>query len=425
MQNVNTDYDNQTKAISNRQLKIALLGYRSHPFVGGQGIYIKYLSRALRALGHIVHVYSGPPYPDLDDDISLIKVPSLNLYEEESHLKALRWKHLRSYTDLYEWWTMASGGFGEPYTFGRRVFKLLKNSDYDIIHDNQSLSHALLELQRSGHRVISTIHHPIHKDRELALQDEDRFGYRVLIRRWYSFLSMQEKVARKLKHVCTVSRQSQLDIETHFDRSDANTPIIHNGVDTEVFRPLPETKPDRLRLLTTSSSDHPLKGLKYLLKALHTLTVEFPEMTLTIVGKLKEDGECSNYIKRHGLEQHVECVSGLDTEDLVALYSRASAVVCPSLYEGFGLPAAEALACAKPVIAANAGALPEVVGDAGILVQPADSEALAEAIKKVLENEVLQKQMSSKARQRAEQQFCWDKVGKQFQALYYSMIDGN
>jgi len=405
-------------------LKIALLGYRSHPFVGGQGIYIKYLSRALSKLGHTVHVYSGQPYPELDKHIKLVKVPSLDLYAGPNHIRAIRWRHLLSFTDFYEWWTMATGGFGEPYTFGRRVYPLLKNSDYDIVHDNQSLCYALVKLQNKGHNVVSTIHHPIHHDRDLALSEETNKGMRTLIKRWYSFLKMQERVVNKLKHISTVSRQSQLDIEHHFKRPSSHTPVIFNGVDTGLFRPLESVKKDPYSLLTTSSSDQPLKGLSGLLQTLGNLRKDIPKIKLHIVGELKENGDNDKLIKRLNLRDHIQFHSELSSEALVGLYNQVSAVICPSLYEGFGLPAAEALACGTALISSDGGALPEVVGDAGVIYPAGDQQKLCEAIRKVLNTPDYQQQLEQAGRARAEALFCWDRVAEEFNEYYTQIIAG-
>lgn len=403
-------------------LKIALLGYRSHPFVGGQGIYLKYLSRALSKQGHTVHVYSGPPYPELDEQVQLIKVPSLDLYSSPNHIRALRWRHLLSLTDFYEWWTMATGGFGEPYTFGRRVYALLKKSDYDIVHDNQSLCFALIKLQKAGLKVLSTVHHPIHRDRDLALLDAPSKGMRALIKRWYSFLNMQEKVALKLNHISTVSQQSQVDIAKFFKRPKAQTPVIFNGVDTELFRPLDGVIKNQSAILTTSSSDQPLKGLNGLLLALDALRHDIPELRLHIVGELKPDGENDKLIKRLNLASYIQFHNGLSSDALVELYNQVSVVVCPSLYEGFGLPAAEALACGTAVISSDGGALPEVVGDAGIIYPAGDHQRLGEAIKELLSKPSLRQALEQRGRARAETLFCWDRVAKEFNDYYQKIL---
>lgn len=402
-----------------RPLKIALLGYRSDPYVGGQGIYLRYLSDALAKLGHQVDVYSGPPYPMLTDAVNLIRVPSLNLYEHKHHPTALRFHHLKSFTDVWEWWTMLTGGFGEPYTFGRRVKKLLQHSDYDVIHDNQSLAYGLLDLQALGHTVVSTIHHPIHLDRESALDSAPDNSHRMFVRRWYSFLGMQEKVARQLQHVTTVSEASSRDIRRYMKRK-GDIRVISNGIDTQVFRPLPISK-HPMRIITTASSDQPVKGLSYLLRALEQTVKIYPQAHLRIIGKLRKGGTAAGLIDEFNLHNHVSFRSGLSTKEMVEEYNKASLAVCPSLYEGFGLPVAEAMACGLPIVSTNGGALPEVVGDAGIVVEAGDSMALGAGIQMLFDNSELALALAQAARHRAVEHFCWNRVAEQM-TLYYQDI---
>ncbi len=404
-----------------RPLKIALLGYRSHPHVGGQGIYLKYLSRALKNLGHHVDVVSGPPYPEVDSDINLIRVPSLDLFAQTDHVKAIRFKHLKSYTDTFEWWSMLTGGFAEPYTFGRRVKKILANADYDIIHDNQSLCYALLDLQDKGTTVVSTIHHPIHMDRKLALGAAEKWGDRLLIKRWYSFLKMQEKVVKKLRNVITVSQTSQQDIEHYFSRCTSKTPVISNGIDTTTFCPLRDIPREAFRIITTTSSDQPLKGLSYLLEAVAKIKGTYPDVHLRVIGKLKPGGVTETQLKRLGLINQVSFISGISTTELVKEYARASVVVCPSLYEGFGLPAGEAMACELPIIATNGGALPEVVSDAGLIVDAGDSQAIAEKLSLLFKDKILAETNGKRARKHIKENFSWEKVAYEL-TLYYQDI---
>lgn len=407
----------------NKLLKIALLGYRSHPHVGGQGIYLKYLSRALAQLGHKVDVISGPPYPELDDHINLIKVPSLDLFAQADHVTAIRLKHLRSYTNTFEWWSMLTGGFAEPYTFGRRAKKILLSSNYDIIHDNQSLSYALLDLQNIGFNVVSTIHHPIHMDKKLALEAAKKWGDRLLIKRWYSFLTMQEKVVNKLNNIVTVSQTSQRDIAHYFSRPPKATPVISNGIDTQTFRPNNDIKREDYRIITTASSDQPLKGLTYLLQAIAELKATFPKIHLRVIGKLKEGGDTEKLVHDLRLKESVSFMSGISTEELVRQYARASLVVCPSLYEGFGLPAGEAMACELPIIATNGGALPEVVGNAGLIVNTGDSKAIAEKISLLFNDKQLAENYGSKARMRIIEYFSWGKVAHSLTDYYQGIIE--
>ncbi len=407
-------------------LRIALLGYRSHPYGGGQGIYIKYLSKALVNAGHQVDVISGPPYPHLDPRVKLIKVPSLNLFESPvHHALALRPHHLRSWADFVEWWSMFTGGFAEAYSFGRRINRLLKDrrDQYDIIHDNQSLCYGLLDLQKKGFPVVATFHHPITHDLRIALKAEPRWYMRLLILRWHSFLRMQKKVVRQLDHIVTVSERSQIDIAKDFSIPQSDIDLIYNGIDTEEFAPLPDVKKIPYRIMCTASADQPLKGLKYLLKAAAALRNQYPQMTLLVVGKLNEGGYTEGLIKRLGINDIVQFVSGISTEQLVRHYNEAEMVVCPSLYEGFGLPAGEAMSCGTAVISSNGGALPEVVGDAGIVVKAGNEKAIADAIADLFENPAKREKLAHAGRQRILDTFCWNLAAQQFSSYYYKMLE--
>ncbi len=412
----------QSPTVAIHPLRIALLGYRSHPFVGGQGIYLKYLSRALAALGHQVDVFSGPPYPELDNNIRLIKVPSLDLYAHPHHPTALRPRHLRSMSDCFEWWSMLTGGFPEPYTFGRRLRKLIKRGDYDIVHDNQSLCFGLLDLQKQGIPVVSTIHHPIHRDRQLAIDSVNKWGEKLLVKRWYHFLRMQEKVVKKLQHIVTVSSASQKDIAQFFQRNSDSTPVIPNGIDTHTFRPKPEISRTPYRIITTSSSDQPLKGLPVLIDAIAALRSEFPDIHCRIIGKLKPNGNVQQKITKLKLEDCFSCISGISTEELVDEYSQASLFVCPSHYEGFGLPLGEAMACELPVISTDGGALPEVIGKTGKIVAAGDSKALAEAIKERFVDCTNNEALGKLARKRILEQFSWQTVALSLTSYYQNML---
>ena len=416
--------NNALKALApfERPLKIALLGYRSDPHVGGQGIYLHYLSRALYQLGHEVHVYSGPPYPNLASGVKLIKVPSLDLYASENHVRALRWQHLRSFTDTWEWFAMLTGGFAEPYTFGRRILKTLQRQHYDVIHDNQSLCYGLLTLQKLGLPVVSTIHHPIHRDLQHALQAANNWRHALLIKRWYSFLRMQERVAAKLEHVITVSQQSRLDIEHFFKREPSRTHVVANGIDTDTFKPLPEVARKNHQLITTASSDQPLKGLAVLLESFAELQKEIPSLKLVIVGKIPSDGPSSKLIQDLNLTEHVQCFTGISTQELVKLYAESTLAVVPSLYEGFGLPLGEAMSCGVPVVSSDGGALPEVVGKAGLVVSAGSAAALTQAIKALLQHPLQRQQLGRKARQRIVENFCWQQVAQQLTDYYRQIL---
>lgn len=407
-----------------RALRIALLGYRSHPHVGGQGIYLQYLSKALVELGHSVDVISGPPYPELDPRVRLIQLPSLDLYAHPNPTRALRPQHFLSLADFYEWWSKLSGAFGEPYSFGRRLRAYFKKHkpQYDIVHDNQSLCYGLLDLQKRGVNVVATVHHPITQDRDLALAAATEKGQRWLINRWYSFLAMQKNVVKQLNHVITVSHQSQRDIAAAFDRPVENIHVIPNGVDTSIFKPLDNISRTPFRLITTASSDQPLKGLSVLLRALAQLRSEFPELHLIVIGKLKENGDTQKELQALNLQDVVQFKSGISNQQLVEEYAQASIAIVPSLYEGFGLPAAEAMACAVPLICSDGGALPEVVGDAARLVRAGNVDDLQNALRELLIDENARENLGSQGRAHILQQLSWDCVGKKMERFYYQVL---
>jgi len=410
--------------IDKPKLKICLLGYRSNPYSGGQGIYIKFLSKALADAGHNVEVISGEPYPELDSRVRLIKLPGLNLFEAKDHVTALRPKHLLSFTDFTEWFSMLTGGFPEPYTFGRRVVKHFKRHkpNYDIVHDNQCLSYGTLKLQKMGIPLVTTIHHPITSDLRIALASTESWKLRLLIRRWYSFLRMQKKVVQQLNNIVTVSAASRKDIAKDFEINEADISVVHNGIDTDMFKPNPNIEQEQRTIMATASADAPLKGLDYLLHAIAEVRSDYPDLELNVLGKLKEDGESKALIDRLGINECITFHSGLTSEQVAELYARACIAVVPSIYEGFGLPAGEAMACGVPVISTDGGALPEVVGNAGVIVPTRDSSAIANALRELLRNEQRRIELGEMGRARILETFCWDVAAADMARHYTSII---
>lgn len=403
-----------------RPLRIALLGYRSAPHSGGQGIYLASLSRALRNLGHRVEVLSGPPYPELDEGIGLIKIPSLDLYAAPNHVTALRPSHFRSATNLFEYFSMLTGGFPEPYTFGRRLKAhfLRAGNPYDVVHDNQTLAPGVLALQNWGVPLVTTIHHPIQRDLELALSQQTTWQGRALVRRWHHFLRMQERVVPRLKHLVTVSKASRGAIADAFRIPASRIAVVPNGVDGDRWAPLPDVSRAPHTLLTVASADQPLKGLPVLLDAVAKLRTQHPALTLRVIGKLNPDGPTAARLTALGLEHCVQFEHGLSEAALRARYAEATVAVVPSLYEGFGFPAVEAMACGTPLVSTTGGALGEVVGDAGLTVPPGDSTALAEAIDRLLRAPELRQGLGARGRRRVRETFSWHGVGEAMAALY-------
>ncbi|MFP4672678.1 MAG: glycosyltransferase family 4 protein [Desulfohalobiaceae bacterium] len=403
-----------------QQLRIGLLSYRSNPHCGGQGIYVRNLSKALADLGHQVQVISGEPYPELDPGVELVPLPGLNMYAYPTARAALRERGLKGLTDLREYLSYISGGFPEPYCFCRRLLQYIPGhmGHLDILHDNQSLGFGLLGLQNAGFPVLATLHHPISMDLKYALAQEQNWGLRLLIRRWHSFLGMQKKVAPRLQSLMTVSQASRQDFEREFGLRQESMHVVHNGVDLQSFAPRPDIQPRPGRIMATASADVPLKGLTYLLHAVHSLSREFPDLHLVVLGRPKENSSTSRLLQELGLRKQVRFVHGLSEEDIALEYAKSSLAVVPSLYEGFGLPAAEAMACAKPLVSTTGGALPEVVGDAGLMVPPADSQALAAAIRRLLLHPELAHELGQAGRRRMQEHFSWQKAAERTVDIY-------
>ncbi|MGH9101371.1 MAG: glycosyltransferase family 4 protein, partial [Acidimicrobiales bacterium] len=392
------------------RLRVALLAYRGNPHSGGQGVYARYLARELVAMGHRVDVLSGQPYPRLDPGVGFVAVPSLDLYRPTDPFRVPRASEIRHPVDLLEVAIMLSAGFPEPLTFSLRVRRELarRRGGYDVVHDNQGLGRGLLGVMADGWPLLATIHHPITVDRELDLAHAGSAARALSLRRWYGFSRMQRRVARRIPRLLTVSRSSAADIATRFGVPPGRLAVVPMGVDGAVFRPLPGVERVPLRILTTASADAPLKGLVPLLRAMSTLRAELAA-ELVVVGRYRPGGDVAVTIDRLGLAGAVSFVADVDQERLVELYASAALAVVPSLYEGFSLPAVEAMACAVPLVSTTAGALPEVVGEDGeaaLLVPPGDPKRLAAAMASVLRDADLGQRLGAGGRRRAAR-FTW------------------
>ena len=411
-------------------MNICLLGYRSNPFSGGQGVYLYYLSRALVEAGHQVDVISGPPYPELDPRVTLIQLPSLDLYAEGEDVRRFRFRYLRSVTDAFEYFSTISGGFPEPYTFGRRVQRYFQSNPntYDVIHDNQCIAWGTLGLQRMGLPVVTTIHHPITRDLDIALAAADTFGLRLLIKRWHWFLRMQKQVIRQLAHKVTVSHAARADIESAFGLPSQSLHVIHNGIDLDRFKPASHevgTRKNRPThtIMTTASADSPLKGLDTLLRAFALVLHDEPLVRLKLIGALKPDGDTRKLIEHLKIDHAIDEKGRVTAKEMVSLYQSATLAVVPSVYEGFGFPAGEAMACGVPLVSTSGGALPEIVGDAGVTVPVQDPGALAAAITALLKDSERRYALGQAGLARVTKEFSWSRAAAQYLDLYHQVIE--
>ena len=396
-------------------LRVAFLVYRGNPRCGGQGVYTRHLTRELVALGHSVEVFAGQPWPEVDEGVGFTPVPSLDLYRDPDPFRIPRPSEFtNSYTTgiaALEFGVMCTAGFPEPWTFSLRARKLLaeRRDDFDLVHDNQCLGNGILGMMEDGWPLLTTLHHPITVDRQLALSHATNPWQQFTQRRWFGFLRMQVKVARALPQVVTVSESSKRDIASQMGVDVDRMTVVPVGVDHTVFRPQDDVVPVPGRIMVTSSSDVPMKGLVPLLEAVAKLRTE-RDVELVVIGNPRADGRVAKAIERLGLAPIVRCVSGITDEELARNYAQAEVAVVPSLYEGFSLPAIEAMACGVALVATTGGALPEVVGTdgvTGLLVAPDDPGELAEAIARLLDDAELRHRLGAAGRQRVLGRFTW------------------
>jgi glycosyltransferase involved in cell wall biosynthesis len=383
-------------------------------------VYVRHLSRGLVELGHEVELFSGPPYPEgLDPRVRLTEVPSLDLYREPDPFRIPRPSEIHDRIDLLELLATWTAGFPEPKTFCLRMARILaeRRDDFDVVHDNQSLGHGLLTIADTGLPVVATVHHPITRDRVLDVAAA-KWWRKPLVRRWYGFAEMQKQVARRIPELLTVSSTSAADIAADFGVSPDQLQVVPLGVDTELFKPASERV--RNRIIAIASADVPLKGVSHLLHAVARLRVE-RDLDVQLVSKLEPNGPTEKLIAELGISDIVHSSSGLSDAALAALLASAEVACIPSLYEGFSLPAVEAMASGTPIVASRAGALPEVVGPDGEcarLVSPGNVDELTKVLGELLDSPLELRRLGAAGRSRAVSVFSWESVAAQTVAVY-------
>ena len=377
-------------------------------------------------MGHQVDVISGPPYPNLDEKVNLIKLPGLDLFQTFSfreRLKIFIKKRNKRAIDFYEFFSTFFGGFPEMRTFGERAKEFLdKNHHYDIVIDNQSISYGMLEIQKRF-PFIEIIHHPITKDYKFELKSSSSFMYRLSRHRWYSFLKMQKRVAPQLKTIVTPSINSLEDIASDFNVNKENINVINNGLDIDVFIPYKEIKRNPAKLITTASADVALKGLDFTLKSLASLVNDFPEISLLVIGKMKKGGHTSRLIDELDIKDKVLFKTGLSKEEIAKEYASSSIAIVSSLYEGFGYPVIEAMSCEIPLIATNVSSIPELVGDYAELIPAENTNALSNAIRIILHDYSQYKNIAVNGRQHVVNNFNWLKITEEYENIISKTIN--
>ena len=408
-----------------RKLNIAILSYRSAQFGGGQGVYIRDISNALKLKGHNIDVISGPPYPNLNSGINLIKLPGLDLFETFSFRDRIRKffrKKNKKIDDYYEFFSVLFGGFPEPRTFGKRAARYLElHNNYDLVIDNQSLSYGMIDIQKRF-PFIEIIHHPITFDYKYELASSKKIKYRISRYRWYSFLKMQKKVAPNIKRIITPSKSSREGIVSEFKCNKENITVINNGLDADEFSPEDNSKRREYRLITTASADVPLKGLDFSLMALKKLKKDFPNIHLVVIGTIKKGGHTEKLIKKLGIDNDVIFKSNLTKNEIKKCYSKSSIAIVSSLYEGFGYPVIEAMSCEVPLIATNVSSIPELTLKFAKLIEPKNEEMIYKSVKDILANYDKYKKIAFQGREHVINEFNWIKITKEYENIIFETI---
>jgi len=408
-------------------MRICLLSYRGNPYCGGQGVYLYFLSRELAKMGHSPTILVGPPEPWPMPWAQIIPAEGLNLWGVRKNFvsPSAPWKIFHP-LNFFEFSATRLGFFPEMLIFSIRALRILRKifprQAFDVFHDVQSLGYGLLLLKHFQRPLLTTVHHPLTIDFQHSLERDQNFKEKYYTVVFYP-LAMQRRVIRRCDRVLTSSAETSLEIQRAFGVPEDKIRNVANGLDTDFFRPEKGKFRIANRLLFVGNTDDPKKGILYLLQAMTHLS---EKVTLTIV----DDGAplktyAPELVQRMGLSRRVTFAGKVSAEDLREQYISAQATVVPSLYEGFGLPAAESMACGTPVVATHAGALPEVVGkDAGgILVSPRDSRSLARAIERILEDGSEREKMAKAGRERVETLFSWRSVAQRTVEVYKELLN--
>jgi len=414
-----------------RPLRIAFVAYRGNMRCGGQGVYLWFLARELARLGHRIDVWVGPPYPDpmpfadavhrlrnqqywagwfSRDRRALIPDPPLRVLHP---------------LDFYELGASRMGFLPEPFAFSCRAFASLSRAlragaRYDLVHDVQCLGWGLLGLRALGLPMVTTVHHPLSVDRRSSFVRDRSFREALGTMTFYP-LGMQAAVARRMDRVFTSSLVSARQIARDFGVADERIEMVANGVDTELFSPDPGVTRNPREVLCVGRASDPNKGVTRLVEAMAELPAD---VRLTLVDDAHPDNEARKRARELGLAERVDIVGRVPVEELVRLYRRAAVVAVPSLFEGFGLPAVEAMACGTPVVATRAGALPEVVetGGGGRLVELGSASALARGLSALLADDALRQDLGERGRKGVLAAYGWPSVAERTAGVYREVL---
>ncbi len=417
--------------MSERPLRILFAAYRGNMHCGGQGVYLWFLARALCRLGHRVEVLVGPPYPDPMPFADRVEpVENLEFWAgwfagDVPRRVAARGPGVLGPLHFYELAASRLGFLPEPFAFSVRALRatarrLREGARFDLVHDVQSLGHGLLGIRAMGLPVVSTVHHPLTVDRQASFLRDRTLRDAIGTVQFYP-LGMQRAVARRLDALLTSSPTSARRLARDFRVRPERVHMVWNGIDTDLFRPDPAVPRVPGQILCVGRASDPNKGIPTLVEALARIPAT---ARLVLVDSDHPESPARRRARALGVEGRISFTGRVPVETLVDLYRRSQVAVVPSLYEGFGLPAVEALACGTPVVATRAGALPDVLGavGGGILVPPGHSDALARAVADLLRNPNQAEELGRRARKEVVARFSWERIAASTAEVYREVL---
>jgi glycosyltransferase involved in cell wall biosynthesis len=416
-----------------RRLRLCIVAYRGNMHCGGQGVYLWFLARELARLGHLVDVLVGPPFPDpMPFAREVVTLPNEQFWAKWFSRDWARFlprpNPLRVFEPLnfYELASSRLGFLPEPFAFSLRAMRtmakrLRRGVRYDLVHDVQCLGYGLLGIRALGMPMVTTIHHPLTVDRRASFVRDESMTDAIGTMQFYP-IGMQSFVARRMDRVLTSSQASAREILRDFGVRPERLAMVWNGLDTDLFSPDPAVPRDEGGILCVGRASDPNKGIRTLLAALAKLA---PPARLTLVDAGSSGHDARKWARSLGCADRLDITGRVPVEALVNCYRRAALVVVPSRYEGFGLPAVEAMACGTPVVATSAGALPEVmrVAGGGLLVPRDDPDALAKAIDTLLGQAEMRRAMGARARPLVEASFSWPRVAQRTAQIYHEVVE--
>jgi glycosyltransferase involved in cell wall biosynthesis len=416
-----------------RPRRVCFVAYRGNMNCGGQGIYLWFLARELARLGIEVEVVVGPPYPDpMPFAQGVQQLPNQELWAKwftrdyAGMLPAAQPLRALLPLELYELGASRLGFLPEPFAFSLRAFaalrrRLLEGERFDLIHDVQCLGYGIWGLHSLGLPVVSTIHHPLTVDRRASFIRDENLREAIGSMMFYP-IGMQSFVARRIDRIFTSSEESARTIVTDFGVRPDRVRNVLNGLDTDLYSPDPDGKKDEDEILCVGRASDPNKGIRNLIQALARLP---QRLRLTLVDNDHPDNEIFKWARQAGVADRLHVTGRVEVNELVRLYRRAALAVVPSRYEGFGLPAVEAMACGTPVVACRAGALPEVMRlvGGGVLVEKDDPSALAAGIRELMEAPERRRSLGATVWERVDTHLSWRRVAAVTADGYAEVLD--